>query len=275
MKSSGVPKVDALYRTLKIFHRVTLFAFKVSAASNGMPTTDAGEMASMIHTKMCVNAASVEKLAKEDLFDHSAIMTVCRMIIDGMTMYFYLSESISDSEWECRNFIIRLHDTTCRIKLLRAEQDKTEYQDLIEGKDSLIEQLRKNEVFNNLSSEQQTRILSGEQIFLGGMRAAAVRAAGWQEERFGAFYNYFSAHAHSAPMSFLRFKSHGIDFAEPSDAQRNMVGLALNIAEFCLLKVSMHYLFQNSELYSRFDAKELQKFRKELADSTIQKGGKA
>ena len=73
-------------------------------------------------------------------------------------------------------------------------------------------------------------------------------------------------------MSFLRFRKHKIDFADPSDAQRGMVALALNVAEFCLLRVSMHYLFENSELYSRFDSKELQDFRKELAESTIQTG---
>ena len=266
------PASDILERTLKTFRSVLDFGLRVSLKLNGRSTTVPGEMASIVHTKMCVNAASAGYLCEVPLFDHSAIMTVCRMCVDGMTLYFYLNESVSADEWECRELVLRIHDTTSRIRLMRATQDKTQYQDLLDGRKSLKADLEKNSCFKSLAPEIQTRLLSGREIFVGGMHAAAVRAVGWREEQFQALYNYLSQHVHSAPMAFLRVRKHNVSFSDPSDAQRNMVALALNIAEYSVLRVSMHCLAVDSEMKNQFDQTELTEFQKELDGSTILNG---
>jgi hypothetical protein len=249
------------------------FALKLSAATRGQPTSEAGEFASIAHLKMMMNAVSAERLFKEAFFfDHSAIMTLCRMIVETMTLYYYLRETVSLDEWECRKATLQLHATSARIKLFRASRPKEAFQDILDGRESLKTSLRANTFFGTLQKEQQDYIISGEQIYVGGMRAAAVRAAGWREEQFMSLYSYFSAHAHSVPMSFVRFRRHQIDYANPSGAQLNMVALALSVAEFCLLRVSMHHLTIDSADMSAFSPSELAEFREEIATSKILQG---
>jgi len=264
---------ELLKRTLKTFHTVIDFALRVSLKLNGQPTTVPGEMASIVHTKMCINATSAEHLCGAKLFDHSAIMTVCRMCMEAMTLYYYLNEEVDATEWDCRELVLRLHDTCARIKLTRATREEGQYQDLLDGRDSLKQDLENNAFFKSKAAKMRAaKLLSGDVIFIGGMRAAAVRAAGWREEQFVSLYNYLSQHVHTAPMAFMRVRKHNVSFSEPGDAQRCMVALALNIAEFCLLRVSMHYLASSPATRSEFGKAELEEFETELQNPRILTG---
>ena len=270
--SNGDQQAEHDFRSLlKTFNRVTSFAFRVSLELKGEKTTIAGEMASVVYTKMCVTSSSIENLCRAKLFDHSAIMTLCRMVMEGMTLYFYLAETVSDDEWACRELIIRLHDTTARIKLFRAFAPKEKYRELLSGRDSLKVELGVNPFYRTLPSEARIRLLSGNEIFVRGMRIAAKRA-GWEDAQFQAIYGYLSTHTHSAPMSFMRLKRHNINFSSPGEAQFSMVGLAINVAEHCLLRTSMDYLDRVPHKRSEFDPKELTEFRQEIESSTILKG---
>jgi len=162
------------------FAAVIDFALKVSMSATGEPTTKAGEWGSIVFAKMCVNAISAKTLVTQEIFDHIAIVTVCRIMMESMTLYFYLHEDVASTEWQCRELAIALHDTTGRIKLMRGWQAKEEYADLIAGQDSLKAEMKANSFFQTLFSEQQTRLLSGEHFYIGGMNAAAVRA-GWDQ----------------------------------------------------------------------------------------------
>jgi hypothetical protein len=272
MKNNEKEIPELLRDTMKTFNRILVFALRVSAELRGERTTDAGEMASIIHTKMCINAISAERLSEAKFFDHSAIMAVCRMIMEGMTLYCYLHETVESAEWECRDLVLRLHDVTARIKLMRAFQKPEQYKDLLDGRVALRKALEGNAFFKTLSGERRTKLISGDQIYVGGMNAAAVRA-GWRQETFLVLYNYLSAHTHSAPMSFSRFKKHNINFTNPSEAQMGMVGVALNVAEFCILRVSMDHLSTSSTVGERFDQKELVEFRDEIQNSTVMTSG--
>ncbi len=249
------------------------FALRVSEQLRGESTSDAGEMASMVHTRMCINAASAEWLCRGPLFDHSGIMAISRMVMEAMTVYFYLIQGVSPAEWECRRLTLRLHDTTARIKLLRAWKDKSCYRDLIDGRASLVARLQQNSFFLGLSPEQQKKLLSGEQIFVGGMLAAATRAVGWRKDTFLALYNYLSTHTHSAPMSFMRMRRHKIDYADPSGAQFDMARLAISVTQFCLLRVSLHYLDTSPVARASFDPEELAEFEKQDAESNLLNSG--
>jgi hypothetical protein len=271
MKNDEKEIPELLRDTLKTFNRILVFALRVSAELRGERTTDAGEMASIIHTKMCINAVSAERLCEAKFFDHSAIMALCRMIMEAMTLYCYLQETVESAEWECRDLVLRLHDVTARIKLMRAFAKPEQYKDLLDGRIALRTALEGNAFFKTLSEERRTRLLSGDQIYVGGMNAAAVRA-GWRQKTFLALYNYLSAHTHSAPMSFSRFKAHNINYTNPSEAQMGMVGMALNVAEFCLLRVSMHHLSTSPTAAEKFDQKELMEFKDELQRSTVLTG---
>jgi hypothetical protein len=244
---------------------ITDFSLRVSDALQGEPTTDAGQLGSFVHAKMCANAVSTEHLFTSPLADHSAIIALCRMIMEAMTLYFYLTKQVRDDEWECRRLTLRLHDTVNRIKLMRGFQSRNEYGDLINGRAELKGKLRENSFFKSLKVEQQDRLLTGEHFYVGGVQRAA-QDAGWNFRKYIAHYSYFSSHAHSAPMSFLRFIKHRVSFGEPSDAQRAAVISALCVAEFCLLKTSLAHLNSSPIADSKFDRKEVAEFTKAVED---------
>jgi hypothetical protein len=250
---------------LNDFDSVIDFAMKVSMAAIGERTTTAGEWASIVFAKMCINAISARALAANAIFDHIAIVTICRIIMESMTLYFYLHEEVEPEQARCRELALTLHDTTSRIKLMRVWQAKEQYGDLIAGQESLRAKLQTNSFFTTLLPEQKKRLLSGEQFYVGGMIAAAIRA-GWQKHQFIGFYNYFSAQAHAAPMSFIRFKQHSADFFEPSEAQQSLVGIAINIAEMCLLRVTMRHLSLSPGAKTKLSEAEVAKFEKQAVD---------
>lgn len=137
------------------------------------------------------------------MFDHSAIVGLSRMIVEGLTMYAYLKQTMPDDVWTLRETVLKLHDTVARITLFRAYREKPDYQDLRDGRDLLLRDLEANSTFRSLQENQQASLRQGAAIFVGGMRRAA-REAGWDEARFTAMYGYLSAHVHGAPMSYFR-----------------------------------------------------------------------
>jgi hypothetical protein len=203
------------------------------------------------------------------MFDHSAIMALARMIVETMTMFFYLLEAMTEDEWALRYAVLRLHDTAARIKLMRMSQSKADYDDLSQGRAELVKKIRLNPAFARLEPDQQDRLLTGEQIFVGGMRAAATRAAGWRGATFMALYNYFSAHVHAAPMSFLRMRQHGVDYYFPSEAQFGSASLAIEVAKACLRRVSLRYLDTMPSARGEFSAEYLTCLIKEDVECNV------
>lgn len=216
-------------------------ANNVSMLIRGEPTTISRELASMVHGRMCAHARSIGAIATSSMFDHSAIMALSRMLMDGLSMYTYLREPVSEAAWALRCNLMHLHDTCARIKLVGAWKDRAEYEDLTKWRASLIEQIRASAVFQGLGEEQQKRLLSGEEIFIGGMRRAE-QAAGWSEETFISIYNYFSAHIHAAPMSYWRMRQHGVDYLEPGPMQFGSAAMAIEVGIACLRRTTLTHV---------------------------------
>jgi hypothetical protein len=214
------------------------FSNMVSIELRGSPTDRQGELASMVHGKMCAHARSIGAVAQSPMFDHSAIVSLSRMIVEGLTMYVYLKQFVPEPVWALRQSVLKLHDTTARITLFRAYRKKSDYQDLRDGRDELIRELKANAAFADLPEDQRTSLRNGSVIFVGGMRRAA-REAGWKEDRFTAMYGYLSAHVHGAPMSYFRTREHGVDYYAPSEAQKAIAATAITIATACLRRASL------------------------------------
>ncbi|MEN5229749.1 hypothetical protein [Brevundimonas naejangsanensis] len=214
------------------------FSNMVSIELRGRPTDRPGELASMVHAKMCAHARSIGAIVQSPVFDHSAIVGLSRMILEGLTMYAYLKQAVSEPVWAMRETVLKLHDTVARITLLRAYREKSEYQDLRDGRTELLRVLETNAEFGELPEEQKSILRNGSVIFVGGMRRAA-REAGWNEDRFTAMYNYLSAHVHGAPMSYFRTREHGVDYYAPSEAQKAIAATAISIATACLRRASL------------------------------------
>jgi hypothetical protein len=201
------------------------------------------------------------------MFDHSGIVSLSRMIVEGATACSYLAQPVDEAEWVLRHAVLRLHDTVARIKFLRSFPDPID--DLRAARTELEAEIRGTQSFAKLDQRQQDRLLTGEEIFVGGMRRAAQIGMGWDPDRLTSIYAYFSAHAHSAPMSFMRMALHKVDYYYPSEAQFNVATFAVEVAIASLRRTSLRRMDQHPELVDRFPLALVEEFRKEDANSAV------
>jgi hypothetical protein len=219
------------------------FANHVSMAQTGLPAAPNAHLASMVFAKCCAHARSIGAISlQSSMFDHHAIMALARMILEASTMVAYLLDPVSSEEWELRHTVLRLHDTVARIKLLRGFEAPAD--DLRTGRAQLKAELEENPVFQNLAEDRRKRLMSGEEMFVTGMRSVATKIMGWNESKFTGIYAYFSAHAHSAPMSFVRMADHKIDYFFPSETQTDILALSTETAIACLRRTMLRMIDQ-------------------------------
>lgn len=187
-------------------------------------------------------------------------------------MFFYLREQVDPDEWALKYLVLQLHDATSRIKSMRAWYPAAQYSSLIAGRNTLIEEIKSGPAYALLDDEIQKRLVTGEEIYVGGMRRAAT-LAGWRSENFVAIYSYLSAQSHSAPMSYLRMRLHSIDYFKPSEYQYGVAGLAIEISAACLRRVTVRYLDehieQHPETKSKFPLKFLDEVHRDDASCDI------
>lgn len=220
-------------------------SIQVSLVCKGAPTTRGGAMASMVHGKMIAHARSIGAITRSPLFDHSGILDLARMIMEGMTAYFYLREAVDDDEWKLRELILWLHATTVQVRSFRGRValDRSEQAaGYRAGRESLREQIRNNPRFAKLFPEAQEKLLNGNDIFVGGMRRAAEKTGAFADGQFDALYSYLSQHSHSAPLSFMSYERVGVDFMNPADYQFGLAGMGIELAAMCLRRTSLRHL---------------------------------
>ena len=220
---------------------VSGFSNDVSMALTGTATDRAQELASMVHAKACAHGRSIGFVCRSNMFDHSAVLGLARMIVECLSMYAYLIEPVGEEDWAFRLAVLRLHDTVARIKLLRAWPSSADTTDLKVGRDDLIAEIRAHSAFIRFDGEPQKRLVSGETIFVGGMRKAAA-LVGWNAEVFNALYGYFSSHLHAAPMGFFRMDDHQVDYFFPNDAQKQIASIGIATAAAALRRLSLLHL---------------------------------
>lgn len=222
------------------------FANHVSMSQTGLPTTTSGSLASMVFAKSCAHARSIAAIAVESpMFDHHAVMSLTRMILEAATMTAYLLDPVSEEEWQFRYTLLRLHDTVARIKLLRSFGTPSD--DLRAGRDALKAELVSSPIFKSLPEDRRKRLLTGEEMFAMGMRAVATKIMGWDERQFTGVYAYFSAHTHSAPMSFVRMADHNVDYYQPSRAQIEILALSMEVSIACLRRAMLRTIDRHPE----------------------------
>jgi Family of unknown function (DUF5677) len=243
----------------KSFHTVVDFSMRVSLELHGAPIVRSA-LPSIVHAKMTINGASAEELLKAPLKDHSAIIGICRMIMEASILFQYLSEGMSPEEWNCRLLCLNLHDTVNRIRLMRGFQTKDEQEALRDGRGQLITELKADPFFKTLPEDRAKALLTGEHFYLRGVNNA-VGKSGWDTEKYMALYSYFSAHAHSAPMSFFRFRQQRTNFAEPSEAQQAIMVTALSVAEYSLLKATILHFNTTPQRHDRFRPQEVEEMK--------------
>lgn len=162
--------------------------------------------------------------------DQSSIMSIARSMVETAIMLAYVSdESATEDDWRLRRTLLCLHDCTTRYKMFKGWKDRDQIKSLKGQMEELRGTMEGLAAFKALPEERRQKLLSGDDVYVNGIRAAA-RLAGWKTAEFNAFYAYMSGHAHGSPVSFMRIDEHGVDYKRPTDAQYAIAGFAVEHA---------------------------------------------
>ncbi len=148
-------------------------------------------MASFVFTRMCIAAGTLLYVlrrdignSKEQTLDHYSIGILSRNIIESALMFHYLSEDgVSREEWELRIAIFNLHDSTLKVRLWKGLESDEQYKGWKTTMEEIRESLKVHPAFKAADPDQQKRLLSGQQLYLKGMRST-LKLVDLDEEYF-------------------------------------------------------------------------------------------
>jgi hypothetical protein len=237
-------KEETYFRdTLAKFEKTLDLAMRFSARCDNMLVEQRRAWASWLFLRLCIIGQSISQLAnlkgqlddgKVWTLDHNSIAAVARNIIEATLMFFYVSElNIDEAEWSLRKNVLDLHDCLTRYRIFKVWKSDEETKRFGSMASEIREKIRNHEIYKRLDTKKQKQLLSGQQLYINGLRAV-VRQAGWDVDQFDGVYAYLSGHSHSAPISFYRIGQHGIDFSRPSGHQFGLAGFAIEHADQCI-----------------------------------------
>lgn len=226
--------IEIFHSSLNNLSYVSGFGNIIEETHRNTPSDLAGQWAMRIVAKMLGHSRTIGSIATSGNFDHSAIISCSRLIMECATTITYLHENVDHDEWAFRQLILDLNNITSRIKFIRAFESKSSQNELRSEMQSIISKIKEHPKYTNSSEDAKKRYTSGQTMFVNGMRNAARTGMRWNEERFDAIYSYFSTHTHTTPMSFVRMRRHQVDFMNPSDFQYSVASFAIDVATICV-----------------------------------------
>jgi hypothetical protein len=221
------------------------FAIAVSKLSSGRKGNIPTIMASYVFTRMCITAESVGHLIERGIdkrnlviLDHYSVCVLARNILEAGLMFHYLSEDgVSDNEWNLRGKILDLHETLVKLRLFKGLGSKNEYKQFSQRASALREDICKLPAFGRLSEERRTKIIGGQELYLGGLRSI-LKLANIDADLFDGIYNYLSAQVHVSPQSFYGTEAK-INFDSPATYQLYLSAFAMAHARQIVLRSSV------------------------------------
>jgi hypothetical protein len=216
-------------------------AIVVSKAAAGREPSGHIVMASYVFTRMCVAADSLLYVLQRDIgkskevtLDHYSIGVLARNIIESTLMFHYLSEDgVSEEEWQLRRGILNLHDATLKVRLWKSLGSKEQYDGWKTTMEEMRESLKGHSAFKVIDAERQKKLLSGQEIYVKGMRSI-VKLVGFDEGYFDGMYAYLSSQVHISPSSFYRTEKR-LSFNKPASYQYYFASYAVAHARTYLL----------------------------------------
>jgi hypothetical protein len=210
--------------------------------------------ATWLYMRACVMARSLESLFTpvppahgHTYLDHASIASLARALIETITVQLYIGDaSISEAEWHTRKHVIDLHDFRNRrsfLSLLDLDDKKGDSDFAY-----VVDRVKTDPLFLNLSAERQKRILDGDDMFTVGRHNAMLKL-GWGDRTTRGIYKYFSVQAHSQSMAFHRTLDNDM-YAPNSLGSKMVAGLPIQFARKALGVSCLHILslFPRTEL---------------------------
>ncbi len=192
-----------------------------------------------VHLRQCIAVDSILNLARyqpridageECTLDQSSIASLARGVGESACMVAYIVDpSLTSEQWELRKEVLWFHDATTRYKIFKNWDNEHETLGFRQAMTEILARIESSDEFKALPEIRQTRIRSGSEMYVHGLRAA-VRLLGWAVPDFDGMYGYLSSHAHSAPVSFLRLAEQGVDYKRPTKAQRTTAAFGMEFA---------------------------------------------
>ncbi|HLX14661.1 MAG TPA: DUF5677 domain-containing protein [Bradyrhizobium sp.] len=243
------------------------FAISVSKLAAGRTQNLPRLMASYVFTRACVCADTIRyalrreiEKSKDVTLDHYSISVLARNLIEASLMFHYLMEDgVSDDEWSLRGKLFYLHDATLKLRLFKTINAAESYKAFKQDVTELRETIRKSRAFAKLDAKHQERILSGQELYIGGLRST-VKLAGLSAKYFDGMYARLSAEVHISPTSFFETDKR-LSFATPADYQYYMAALALAHARRLLMGATIRLAESDPIVSDKIEAKSLQLMR--------------
>ena len=253
------------------FEHSTKFVISVSKLGAGRLSNISTVMASYAFTRMCIGANTVCHLLALDIdastdltLDHYSISVLARNVIESALMFLYLSEDrVSDDDWALRGRILDLHDMVLKLRLFKSIKAKEQYQQCKEEVTRLRDEIKRLEAFKKMDIDWQERLLSGHELYVGGLRST-LGLAGFEGDYFDGMYAYLSSQVHVSPTSFYK-SDRRLSFRSPSHYQYYFASYALAHARMFLLRAALKLANSVGSFSDKIDASIL-KTMAELAE---------
>jgi hypothetical protein len=256
------------------FHLATDFSIRVSVATQGQEAPLGGVLASYVFTRTCIEAETIEHLIKRGLeretpftLDHFSIAVLSRTIIEAALMNCYLLETVTEQQWNLRRRILDLHDVLVKLRLFKGLRAKDQVTGFRGRAEELRSQISKNEEFKALQSDRREKILSGTELYVGGLRSV-LKEIDFETQYFDAIYNYLSGQVHVSSNTFYHTHRGRLNFTEPAAYQLFVAAFGVAHARMFLLRAALKMLSGNSSSQKSFSKTELEKISR-LSDKAF------
>jgi hypothetical protein len=243
----------------KRFGDAVKIAIAVSKAAAGREPDGNIVMASYVFTRMCIAADTLLYVlrrdignSKEQTLDHYSIGVLARNIIESALMFHYLSEDgVSKEEWELRIAIFNLHDSTLKVRLWKGLDSDEQHKGWKATMEEIRESLRGHSAFKALDEDRQKSLLSGQQLYIKGMRST-LKLVGLEDTYFDGMYAYLSSQVHISPSSFY-WTEKRVSFGKPAGYQYYFASYAVAHARMFFLRSAIRLAEWDDSVRQKID----------------------
>ena len=166
---------------------------------------------------------------------------------------------MSDDEWSLRGKLFYLHDAALKLRLFKSINAAESYKAFKREVADLRETIRKSPAFAKLDAKHQEKILSGQELYLGGLRST-VKLAGLSAKYFDGMYARLSSEVHITPASFFETDKR-LSFAAPADYQYSVAAFALAHARRLLMGATIRLAESDPIVTDKIEAKSLRSMK--------------
>lgn len=203
-----------------------------------------GAWGSFLLYRLCVNGDTLVTTWKSQPgIDHYAVAVLARSMIEtGIMLMYIMEEGLSEDERKLKRDVLHLHDCISRLRLFKAAGDKDEADNGRKISEELRDRIKANPVYATFEADHKKKLLTGEVLYLRGIRTAAINA-GASKDWFEVMWVTQSAFIHPTPFGFYRSDEREV-WKGNSDYAHYVAGFSLSslcqMMEGVILRMEKH-----------------------------------